>query len=416
MLNIHILTLFRKLENTFLKLKKIELDINFIKQCQSFGPIPTFCRIKLVNQCNLSTKDLHRLQNDILSLELRHKLKTRATLFRTYNHGLLHFKSKVSFITYISVLSFLRNSAKSQSGKVGLRHARKLGNLKHRHRFTISTTDDNPNVVVNLSSYKLTDSEIMLLSRGLNFSVPPHHLDRFDIMTSFECLYRQFPYGSSTSGNNRLKHRLKNLCYAYIYGYDPKSESNLTNSELTAYKSLIRNESITICKPDKGHGVVVLNSSDYHQKINDIISDTSKFVELPEDPTIYREKKLHEYLYYLKTKGALDVSTYEKIRPQGSKPGRIYGLPKIHKDGTPLRPIVSSIGTYSYELSKFLADILKPLTNNSFTVKDSFSFVTDILSFNEVPYMASFDVKSLFTNIPLQETIDICLDKLFHKM
>ena len=232
------LTLFRKLENTFLKLKKIELDINFIKQCQSFGLIPTFCRIKLVNQCNLSTKDLHRLQNDILSLELRHKLKTRATLFRTYNHGLLHFKSKVSFITYISVLSFLRNSAKSQSGKVSLRHARKLGHLKHRHRFTISTTDDNPNVVVNLSSYKLTDSEIMLLSRGLNFSVPPHHLDRFDIMTSFECLYRQFPYVSSTSGNNRLKHRLKNLCYAYIYGYDPKSELNLTNSELTAYKNL----------------------------------------------------------------------------------------------------------------------------------------------------------------------------------
>ena len=84
---------------------------------------------------------------------------------------------------------------------------------------------------------------------------------------------------------------------------------------------------------------------------------------------------------------------------------------------TPLRPIVSSIGTYSYELSKFLADILEPLTNNTFTVKDSFSFsfVTDILSFNEVPYMARFDVKSLFTNIPLQEAIDICLDKLFHK-
>ena len=60
---------------------------------------------------------------------------------------------------------------------------------------------------------------------------------------------------------------------------------------------------------------------------------------------------------------------------------------------------------------------LKPLSNNSFTVKDSFSLITDILSFNQVPYnMASFDVKSLFTNIPLQETIDIYLDKLFHNV
>ena len=145
---------------------------------------------------------------------------------------------------------------------------------------------------------------------------------------------------------------------------------NLSKSELDALKSLKTNSAITICKPDKGNGAVVLNHSDYCQKINQLLNDTSKFVELPDDPAITREKKLHEYLHYLKTKGALDESTYQTIRPQGSKPGRIYGLPKIHKDGNPLRPIVSSIGTYTYELSKFLADILKPLSNNQYTDRD----------------------------------------------
>ena len=79
----------------------------------------------------------------------------------------------------------------------------------------------------------------------------------------------------------------------------------------------------------------------------------------------------------------------------------------FHKDGNPLRPSVSSIGTYTYELSKFLADILKPLSNNQYTVRDSFSFANELLNLNDVHHMASFDVSSLFTNIPFQETIDI---------
>ena len=109
----------------------------------------------------------------------------------------------------------------------------------------------------------------------------------------------------------------------------------------------------------------------------------------------------------------LDESTYQKVRPQGSKPARIYGLPKLHKPDTPLRPIVSSIGTYGYEISKLLSEILKPLTSNEFIVKDSFSFVNEILTLSDVQFMASFDIVSLFTNIPLQEAIDITLDKLF---
>ena len=60
-----------------------------------------------------------------------------------------------------------------------------------------------------------------------------------------------------------------------------------------------------------------------------------------------------------------------------------------------------------------MAEILKPLANNEYTVKDSFSFVHEILSLSNVKFMASFDVISLFTNIPLEQTLEICLDKLF---
>ena len=81
------------------------------------------------------------------------------------------------------------------------------------------------------------------------------------------------------------------------------------------------------------------------------------------------------YLYKLWKEGHLDSATYTKIRPTGSKPSQLYGLPKIHKEGTPVRPIISQIDSYTYQLAKFLVSILQPLATNSYTLKDSFTFV-----------------------------------------
>ena len=60
-----------------------------------------------------------------------------------------------------------------------------------------------------------------------------------------------------------------------------------------------------------------------------------------------------------------------------------------------------------------LGDFLSDITQNEFTVKDSFTFVDEILTQDSDLYMASLDVDALFTNIPLDETIDICVKKLF---
>ena len=105
---------------------------------------------------------------------------------------------------------------------------------------------------------------------------------------------------------------------------------------------------------------------------------------------------------------------YSDLYASGSKPGYMYGLPKVHKPGNPVRPIISSIGTFSYRLSKFLVSILKPLTRNQFTIMNSVSFVRDLCAqnFGNDIVMASFDVVSLFTNIPLVETTKIILDNL----
>ena len=80
-----------------------------------------------------------------------------------------------------------------------------------------------------------------------------------------------------------------------------------------------------------------------------------------------------------------------------------------------LRPNFSEINTPSHKLTNLLIPLLSPSTSNDYTIKDSFSFASEVSSFDCAYYMTSFDIESLFTNIPSEETINICVDKLFEK-
>ena len=79
----------------------------------------------------------------------------------------------------------------------------------------------------------------------------------------------------------------------------------------------------------------------------------------------------------LKQKNFFNGIQYDKLYPSGSAPARIYGTPKMHKfsssDSFPkLCPIVSSIGTFNYNLARFLCDLLSPLVPNDYPCKDTF--------------------------------------------
>ena len=72
------------------------------------------------------------------------------------------------------------------------------------------------------------------------------------------------------------------------------------------------------CKPDKGNGVIVLDRSDFNNKMYNIIHDQLKFKPLSEDPTEKRKASLQRYLRVLYNKGIFSEGTYRKIHPCGS--------------------------------------------------------------------------------------------------
>ena len=79
----------------------------------------------------------------------------------------------------------------------------------------------------------------------------------------------------------------------------------------------------------------------------------------------------------------------------------------------PFRPIHSAIRTPTYKLAKYLVLKLASITTNEFSVKDSFCFAGERVNQNSNFFTGSLDVDSLFTNISLEETINICCDTLF---
>ena len=87
---------------------------------------------------------------------------------------------------------------------------------------------------------------------------------------------------------------------------------------------------------------------------------------------------------------------------------------KVHKtviNNTPqFRPILSAINTPVDKLAKYLVLNLPPLPVNDYTIKDSFTFAKEIINFDHNLFMASLDVESLFTNIPVDEAIKNALD------
>ena len=130
--------------------------------------------------------------------------------------------------------------------------------------------------------------------------------------------------------------------------------------------------------------IVILDKISYISAIEEILNDHAKFsnFDIPAGKEINYitnlEKRITSDLKPLKDEEIIDKDTYKNIKPVGSRPGVLYGLGKGHK-GTknglpPFRPILSAIGTTTYKLAKFLLPFMTLLTQNEYTVTDSFHF------------------------------------------
>ena len=155
----------------------------------------------------------------------------------------------------------------------------------------------------------------------------------------------------------------------------------------------------------KKPGANRVNKEDYIKKCNDHL-DSGPYIKLKKDPTERIIREARTKLAILRDNGTIDQSLYFKLKPTDSQAPRFYGLPKIHKASIPVRPIVSYSGSPLFNLSKYIANILKSYTQlNKQHCKNSKEFSEFIRThtIEEDEIMVSFDVETLYTNVPIDD-------------
>ena len=210
---------------------------------------------------------------------------------------------------------------------------------------------DPDKIIFNYSSQKLSKSEKNLLCKDLNFAIPPDKLGYSDYLLPFELLYRDIKDLDLPKGKtNFLKAKIKDCALSSFKLYNEKGAvSSLNKDEISALKTLSKNNDLIIQKSDKGNSIVLINKSD---SLDKKFMKSSVANEKHLNFIIGIEKKLTNLLKELKASETISENDYKKLKPRGSSFGVLYGLCKTHKKildkCQPFRPILSAIKAPSY--------------------------------------------------------------------
>lgn len=130
--------------------------------------------------------------------------------------------------------------------------------------------------ITNISSYRLSFFEKLVLCRGLKFSIAQPVPAR-DVKASFEKAYWRLEPTLPEDQKELAAATLRSIALNYIQRRGPRPPKALQQ----AINQLRRREDIVITKPDKGSGVVVMDKTEYIRLLSDAsIKDTTKFTPI----------------------------------------------------------------------------------------------------------------------------------------
>ena len=278
-------------------------------------------------------------------------------------------------------------------------------NTSHQH--TCRAPSDK--WVINLSNTPLSIDQLTLLKKGPYFAIIPKHPQIEAYITATEIAATKLPTQDADEFRSDVNRLLK------LQQQQHHQHCSLTPAQCRALTQLKQDNNRVILTADKGVAMVVMDKQDYNNKAQALLQDSNTYQVLPKDPTPQLKNKLITLLKNIHHTGGLNTNKYKQLYPTSAIPPKVYGLPKIHKTGTPLRPIVSSRGSITYGVAKELSHIIKPLVGQSpHHLKNTQHFIQQIQGKRLQPgdSITSFDVKALFTSVPVQPAIQIVQNRL----
>ena len=389
---------FRKLEKASIKTQLIKARIEFLRNCLQEKVLPR--SLKWMEKLNdeLPFCDVRKKQLILLIAKLKEECNCSFFKLRIARRNL--FGQVHDFETRKRINSSIDDIVKYHKNRKRTALSEQLNQLISKSPWSKLANTGN---IINLSSVKLTNNQLQLLGYGLNFSLPhqKRHLLDFAATMNENCNSIKNSFISMN-----MDSIYRNLCNNFN-DFLPRRFRN-------ALQELKGLSNLKISAADKGGKIVLMDMLQYNLKIKSILSDKQVYKEIDHNPLKNMQTKFNKELTKIKNdnKKHMDDTDLEflmKFKQTLPSLPYMYGLPKIHKNGNPLRPIVSNCNSPSYKLSKMLAKQLSPLLGKSSEAhlrnnKELIESLKNITPGNNK--FISFDAVALFTNVPLKPTLD----------
>ena len=403
--------LFRKLERDLQKLTRTRFNLRFNEACLQHDLLPIFTNVKLYDSAAKPQEFVTSFRRKLVEHENGKHRTAIAELELQHNNNLAKLKDALSALRYEAALELLYRLNSKLEKELTVKHSNKLCRL---YGSTLYQKQDICSVI-NLSNCQIPSNIESIFSLGMNC----HLKQKFNYVQrkiEIEKLYERINRNVNdkliiVQDDEKLKCDLKRHGLRDMHNHQPKDI--LTKQQYESIKDFRDNKDITIRKADKSNIFVILNRDTYINKVKSILEDTSKFQKLERDPT----DKIKKSLSHLVTCANAKVDGIKLTKIVGHyTPSYIYCNPKIHKssDDPPMRPIVSQIGTVTYNTAKEPNTIIAKYLPKQHMIESTYEF-TEISKTVKCPKLiASLDVENLFTNVPVNETIKIIIDNVYN--
>ena len=201
--------------------------------------------------------------------------------------------------------------------------------------------------------------------------------------------------------------------------YIKKCKQLKPSRNLIMTKKYLTENNLVAVPFDKGIGICIMKREMYQKKL-DVILNLPQFEKVTQtrknakNAVLKEEERILSTLKQLRNDGKINGELFEKLKPIGSQPARIYGLAKIHKQSVPVRPVLSMPGSSYHpvgiQIAEWLSNVPECQINTS--TKEIADHLKEV-TLEEDEEIVSFDVTSLYTNVPVAEAIEYCADLLY---
>uniref|UniRef100_A0ABD2W8E4 Reverse transcriptase domain-containing protein n=1 Tax=Trichogramma kaykai TaxID=54128 RepID=A0ABD2W8E4_9HYME len=391
----------------------------FLKSCRLHKLVPQ----TLINQLNRpvyfysnlcrdhSRRTMNALNKKFLNLMIDDIHIKRGELYRRLN-SLRGRIDKFGLLT-----ETLNNFYDSTNQKCDVIFNKALTSLKEKftklrtNRRNTSQATTKQDWLINLTNTPMPKEFVDIVSLGPKFKLPTNwrKSNVVDTIKNVESCISQLRLEETDVQNdirnivvNNLKSSTKNMM-------NVSKSDQLLNDKLQQTRDFLKdNKHLFFTKADKGNVTVCMEVDEYNNKMSLLLNDEKTYEKVKRNPLSKLRLNTATLLKEINNECEKKLNRFQ-LSLSDTSLARAYGLPKIHKTGVPLRPIISLVGSPTYVLAKiFLDEIIPFIKQPNSHIDNSFDFMKKISNFS-IPtdyVLISLDVTSLFTNIPLDRVLD----------